>query len=208
MSQYHDMKTYLLFLFLTAALAGGCVGPGSVKHSKIAHRAPFRSLVRQRVVLQRPMPVRASPSGMGQPYSDTTGRILPVPAAELADDCYFLGINWHRPGPAASALASDDIAWVTERSSGGRPLSRVELPAVLPKGTIIEFRDFERTRAYEAWLVPSPIGMLPYPPTITATFTAPGVSPQPDTVYEYRWGFGPHLWAAPWEPQAKPPTCL
>jgi hypothetical protein len=145
---------------------------------------------------------------MGQPYSDESGSILPVPAAEPDGGRYFLGINWRPPGAAASARASDDIAWLTEQSSRGRLPSEAELPAILPKGTIIEFRGFERPRAYEAWLVPSPIGMFPYPPTITATFTAPGVSPQPDTVYEYRWGFGPSLWAAPWEPQDKPPTCL
>ena len=113
-----------------------------------------------------------------------------------------LTIQPQQDGPPQPA-SSEDSARFLDLRMPREP--KLDLPTVLPAGTIIEFDTFHHERIYGITVFPFFLDLFPSPPTYTAWFTVPQRH-LPKYVYlEYRWGYGPYLWPAPWEPSGTQP---
>jgi hypothetical protein len=189
-----------LCVSLIAALLPGCEG---MRHEKILTRQePFRSLIGQRVTLQRSMRIKNSPDG-----------VFNFPA------------GWVEEGDIPP---HDDSAWVvreiTRDSLGGNKIKTPAampqgrgIPSTLPAGTVIQFESFRLIQDNNVEL-PGGIPLERFSPMYFVRFSVPelrfptstttenGRTVQTKTLLEYRWGFGRDLWSAPWEPKDKRAT--
>ncbi len=193
------LKSGVLCAVLTTSLLGGCVSSeGDRRTATLTKEEPFQSLRGKRVTLLRPIRIQKTPT-----YVNDSG--------------------------SSSANASDDIAWIVdvhgtagasnERLDNGDVEKRI-VGRTLPAGTVIELKRFSLVRNYAlAWLPGQDTslpwypgrGLFPYPTRFYAEFTSETASAMgrplgAEVVLAYRWGCGPHLWAAPWEPKGKEPV--
>ncbi len=105
---------------------------------------------------------------------------------------------------APQQTASDDSARVLDlRLPPKEPPLR--LPKSLPAGTVIEFYTFHHEFIYAVTIFPFFLDLFPSQPSYTALFTVPHLQLPNDVYFDYRWGYGPYLWSAPWEPINTPP---
>lgn len=199
----HPVKLLYGCVTLITALLCGCEG---LRYEKmLTRKEPFRSLIGQRVTLQRPMQIRKS-----------------------AADVFNFPAGWLRgPGKVSGdILPPEDNAWVvreiTRDSFGGDKTETwaatpqgLGLPSTLPAGTVIQFESFRKIQDNVLEL-PGNVPLDRYPAMYFVHFSVPG-RPMPSettsengrrvqtkTLLEYRWGYGHELWSAPWEQKDKP----
>lgn len=193
------VKLVFLCVPLIAALLCGCVSSeGDVRTAALIKEEPFQSLLGKRVTLLRPIHIRERPAYVGDSFS--------------------------------SDMSSDDIAWVagfngdhgasSKWEDHGGDAEKLLVGRTLPAGTVIRLKRFSFVRPYAlAWLPGQGMnipwypgrGLFPYQTKFYAMFTSETTSAigRPfgaEIVLGYRWGYGPRLWAAPWEPEGKEPV--
>lgn len=189
LSSFHrrSLKLVHLCASLIAVLLGGCISTeGDNRRGNLNTEEPFQSLLGKRVTLLRPVHIRENSSTYD------------------SEDIALASYNF----PSASRLENyEDV----EKHLVGR---------TLPAGTVIQFKSFSFVRPYAlAWLPGQGMdipwypgrGLLPDPTSFYATFTSETISAigRPfgaEIELRYRWGYGPRLWAAPWEPKDKEPV--
>jgi hypothetical protein len=192
------LKLVHLCVSLIAALLCGCISSeGDTRTATLTKEEPFQSLRGKRVTLLRPIHIRERPGYVSDGGSSDTAS---------ADIAWVAGVN--------------ELSGASHQLNDNADVEKLVVGRTLPAGTVIQLKRFSFVRSYAvAWLPGQDTGLpwypgrglFPSPTSFYAEFTSETTSAigRPlgaEIVLGYRWGSGPHLWAAPWEPKGKEPV--